>query len=135
MKNEGRIVLRIRQYCVYRHVVDGEVIYVGMGTAERPFRVCSNDRAPGWTSIMCSASAVEVQIVGWYSRQAEALAAEKAEIKLLRPRGNRQIPKERDESLLSAKARTRLAADRAAYLETSRLLEECASVRLEPAEQ
>jgi hypothetical protein len=73
------------KFCVYRHIVGGEVIYVGKGVYDRPFSF--GDRTRRWLDAVAG-RAILVEIVGWFHDELQALAMEKAEIIRLRPKAN-----------------------------------------------
>lgn len=90
---ESSITILPHGVCVYRHVVDGVVIYVGKGNAERPFEVVPGEHDCGprnaqWTILMRQARSITVEIVGWYRSDAEAAEAEAREIQECRPVAN-----------------------------------------------
>jgi hypothetical protein len=131
MLHEGSIKLYLDRYCVYRHIVDGEVIYVGMGTAARAFQVMEdrqkrNDR---WRKATLLVPSLEVQIVGWYGNANDARRVEREEIRRLKPPCNVQLYNLRflpeSETIKAGREK-----DRAAYRETRRQLDEISSVRL-----
>lgn len=82
----GSLVIPTGGYCVYRHVVNGTVIYVGKGKADRAFDF--NVRTKLWRTMVAGAQQVKVEIVGWHASSGEALEAESAEIERLKPPAN-----------------------------------------------
>ncbi len=53
-------ILRMISYCVYRHSIEGEVIYVGHGNRERPFnKLARNQR---WKQLAADGAVIDVEI-------------------------------------------------------------------------
>ena len=74
--------------CVYRHLVDGQIFYIGKGVNHRPFAAWG--RPDAWYSVVEAAGYYDVEIVAWFDTDAEACKAEKDEIKKHRPKTNQQ---------------------------------------------
>jgi hypothetical protein len=123
-----RITLRRNEFCVYRHVVNGEVVYVGMGTSQRPFMINPGGehcpRGTTWSLAIGASPEITAEIIGWYENAPLARKAERAEIRRLRPIGNVNI---RPNALTAEESREE---DRAAFIENSRLLAEFRAIRV-----
>lgn len=78
--------VQVGQWCVYAHVLAGEVVYVGKGTYERPFFY--RDRSQRWRDRMNAVSSFDIAILGWFSSEADALKAESTLIGRYRPELN-----------------------------------------------
>jgi hypothetical protein len=76
----------IGKYCVYHHLKNGEVFYVGKGNPSRPFHFASRNEK--WKSIAGDGFGIEVKIVRWYPSSQAAFLAEQADIIKLRPVAN-----------------------------------------------
>ncbi len=74
------------RYCVYHHICDGEIFYVGSGVPERPF--ARTDRGRKWMSYVSEHPEYTVEIVARFYRVEDARSFEKAQIKELTPRCN-----------------------------------------------
>lgn len=70
-------------YCVYHHIADGVVFYVGSGSSSRPFQ--RKGRTPGWIAHVKSHAGYKVEIVRWFEYLGDARTFESAEIKRLNP--------------------------------------------------
>lgn len=80
------MTIRPSQFCVYKHIADGVAFYVGSGRSHRPF--VSAGRNGLWHETVGVAGYFEVDIIGWFATQAEALAVERSLIDELRPTAN-----------------------------------------------
>jgi hypothetical protein len=77
-------------YCVYCHVKDGFVFYVGSGNVTRPFDITSRNLR--WKAF-AKDSIVEVRILEWFARKDDAYISEIEWISRLRPPANMQRTK------------------------------------------
>jgi excinuclease UvrABC nuclease subunit len=75
--------IRLRKWCVYAHLLNGEVVYIGKGSHVRPFDIKS--RNSEWRERMSSATALDVAILGWFASERTAFIAETRLIKRHRP--------------------------------------------------
>jgi predicted XRE-type DNA-binding protein len=77
------------RFCVYKHLVNGEVFYVGQGLAPRPFERAKRNQK--WTSLAeQNKGKVLIEIVSWHDTLPEARAAERILIRKLKPACNIQ---------------------------------------------
>lgn len=73
-------------YCVYVHIYNNEIFYVGHGRGQRPFDL--GGRNDGWTQFVQQIGCYTIAIVGQYATKNEAFYAEAALIKAAGPRFN-----------------------------------------------
>lgn len=83
------IALQPGRYCVYEHVVDGAVCYVGMGQWNRPFESSRNEL---WDEIVGTANEIQVRIVAWFDDEASARFFEAEVIRQRNPACNIMRP-------------------------------------------
>lgn len=77
------------RYCVYSHAIDGEVFYIGKGRPIRPFeKQCRNYLWHAKTK----GRGYEIEILGWYDNEQQALDAEADLILMFRPSCNILMP-------------------------------------------
>lgn len=88
---EASITLRPGKFCVYIHSAGGRIIYVGQGVYTRPFSM-GRGRNYVWRKLVEGVDVIEVQIVGWYDTQREALDVEVRLIRELNPAANWPTP-------------------------------------------
>lgn len=74
------------KYCVYAHLVAGATIYIGSGTASRPYM--RTHRNPKWREL--TTNGFDVEILGWFDSSPAASVVEKEKIKELQPEANRE---------------------------------------------
>jgi hypothetical protein len=78
------IPVRMDQFCVYTHSLNGTVFYVGKGRAQRPFE--QRYRTAKWQAHVESiGGAYDVTILAWFDSEQGATQAEIEKIKELRP--------------------------------------------------
>lgn len=88
-EGEGQMCITIHpeQWCVYHHIKDGNVFYVGKGNAMRPFAITGRNDL--WKAIALSGErGFEVEIVGWYRTSMDAFLAEQLAIREMKPTAN-----------------------------------------------
>lgn len=78
--------VEIGKFCVYIHVVDGEIVYVGKGRSYRPFE--TSRRNAKWCKFMESIGSFEVEILGWYDEDGDARIEESKLIRKFNPKLN-----------------------------------------------
>jgi hypothetical protein len=83
-----------RYYCVYKHFVSGELIYIGSGIESRPYSW--RDRNSTWKRKV-GKGAPDVEIVEKFKTADEAYLLEQRLIGELRPKANRQLSPHRPE--------------------------------------
>jgi hypothetical protein len=89
--SEGAIKLWPNKYCVYRHWVRGELIYVGKGRGNRAFSITgSTGRNKKWEALVRDEVEIEVEIISWHDTSSDALWAEAGEIERSHPTTNRR---------------------------------------------
>lgn len=81
MDAETRVT--VSQYCVYHHVWDGIIFYVGSGIMSRPF--VRTDRNKRWLEFVRNHPNYEVRIVSQHEILSEARSEEARQIKEYRP--------------------------------------------------
>ena len=84
MNTLGTISVPANQTCVYAHYVGEQLIYIGVGSVERAFRVWC--RSPSWKAL--TKDGYRVEILQWFENRDEALEAEKRFIQELKPTTN-----------------------------------------------
>ena len=85
------MVKRVWFYHVYKHIIDGEVIYIGCGDPNRPYNMVS--RSEKWKSLTQNKDVV-VEIIAKFvfEDRIKALNLESMMIDDIRPRANLYIP-------------------------------------------
>lgn len=77
------MLLNIKNFCVYSHDINGNIIYIGAGTPSRPYSFCRPKR---WRDLVLKNNfELEIKIIGWFSSKKEALIFEKEMIKKWKP--------------------------------------------------
>lgn len=74
------------KWCVYQHILSGDVIYIGKGSAARPYDF--KDRNPLWHAVVGNSKSIGVNIVAWFDSEKEALYVEEHFIAAMRPKAN-----------------------------------------------
>lgn len=74
------------RFCVYHHVKEGTVFYVGHGTPSRPFDAVSRNSV--WKEIVGKPPSYEVLVVRFFSNEPDACLFEREEIVRLNPAAN-----------------------------------------------
>ena len=74
----------IGKICVYAHLVDGKVVYIGKGMSQRPYEIRS--RTARWRSVV--GDSFEVEVLAWFDTDTAAREFETTKIRELRPSGN-----------------------------------------------
>lgn len=72
--------------CVYSHRIDGEIIYIGMGVASRPFDKAG--RTAAWKALVEKNGSYDVEILGWFDNVQAASQEERKQIMLHQPIAN-----------------------------------------------
>ena len=80
----GTISVPPNQTCVYAHYVGEQLIYIGVGSIERAFRIWC--RSPEWKKL--TRNGYRVEVIQWFENREDALEAEKRLIQELRPTTN-----------------------------------------------
>lgn len=91
MTSDRRLAPHGKAFCVYHHVIDGKVIYVGKGRLGRPYD--KKSRNPRWRAAVAAAGGTyEVRVVALFDTDAEACALEREQIDQMRPPANMLQP-------------------------------------------
>lgn len=75
--------VHLRKWCVYAHIVEGEVVYIGKGNQHRPFHHSS--RSKDWIERMQAVTVFDVAILGWFESESAALKSERSLIRKHKP--------------------------------------------------
>lgn len=111
------------KFCVYEHVVNGAVIYVGSGNQTRPFEPRGRNEA--WRTL--TKNGYSVRIVEWFEDREVAYTFESRRIMELKPPANRRgtlPPPEKKPRREKLPPRVRVARDPDAVLSRQQLLDE-----------
>jgi len=76
------------KFCVYAHIVNGEIFYIGSGQIDRAFERCGRNDV--WSRVVQEAGEYDVQIMLWCRTRKTALIAELTEITKYSPKANIQ---------------------------------------------
>lgn len=68
--------VHLDKWCVYAHLLNGEIVYIGMGMANRPFETRGRCRSVRWLFHMRGISVLGVAILGWFKTESAAIRDE-----------------------------------------------------------
>jgi excinuclease UvrABC nuclease subunit len=77
----------VKRFCVYHHTVNEKIVYIGKGSAVRPYFF--SDRNDQWIKSVGDSKNITVSIVAWFDNEADALKEETRQIKLHKPIANK----------------------------------------------
>lgn len=78
--------IEAKKYALYKHSIDGAVLYVGLGSDYRAFE-CRR-RNPKWNELVAKSGHFDVHIVKWFKTRKEGLLEEALLIRELKPIAN-----------------------------------------------
>jgi uncharacterized protein (DUF4415 family) len=84
------------QYCVYHHICDGKVFYIGSGTMARPFT--RDGRSKRWLQFVKDHPQFDIRVVSRFQVLKEARQEESVQIKSMRPLCNGKATSEKSAS-------------------------------------
>lgn len=84
----AKIKVESEKFCVYVHRSDGEIFYIGMGSASRAFEKAG--RTSIWKAIVAKAGKYDVEILAWFDSEDLASKEEKRLIQENKPIANAQ---------------------------------------------